>query len=321
MRNDSLNTILSHLPGHIRAPLSRAAPSYVPTAQEIILRAERPLVIECTQSRCYLSENGTLTALYSEKGLLKATLSDIADVFRSICEYSVFARQRELNHGYITVKNGVRVGIGGTAVINDNDIVNIKDLTTLNFRIAGEVIGCADELLRRTDPLEGILICGTPCSGKTTVIRDMARILSLRHKLSIIDERNEISATFNGISGYDLGLSDVLVGMEKGGGVIHSLRSLSPDIIVCDEIGDSRDAQTLRHALRCGVSVIATVHAKDLQDVLNRPATADLLNTGAFRYIVQLGDRRHAGQIKSICERRFDKHEAAAVYDDRHSVV
>ncbi len=306
MRNvqESLRTIFRRLPGHIRAPLERAAPFYEAFVQEIILRSERPVAIECGDTRFYLAENGAVSTSVRAAGLLCPTGADIAGIFRRICDYSVYARQRELNSGYITIENGVRVGVCGTAVQGSDGIMNIKDITTLSFRAACEIIGCSRDILGRITPLDGLLVCGAPCSGKTTVLRDAARVLSERYKVSIIDERNEISATVGGVCGYDIGMSDVLVGMKKGEGMLHALRSLSPDILVCDELGGRKDADALRDVLRSGTAVIASVHAWDLDDLRRREITAELLNTGAFRYIALLGDRRSAGEVRAVYQLR-----------------
>ena len=310
---DSLNVIFRRLPGDIRAPIERAAPIFEKHASEIILRASRPIAIECADGRYYLTRDGTVTSFSHLDILLKTEREDILNTFKSICDYSVYARQRELNRGFITIQNGVRVGICGTAVESDNGIINIKDITTLSFRVAREIIGCSQEIIKKVDPLDGILIYGPPCSGKTTMIRDLSRELSFRYKVSIVDERNEISATHSGVSGYDIGMSDVFVGLNKGDGIIRALRSMSPEIIVCDELGDADDAMHLRYALRCGVSFIATVHARDREELYRRKAVRELISTGAFRYAVQLSDRRHAGEILGIDEIKDVKHEALSV--------
>ena len=300
---ESIKTIFRLLPGRIRAPMERAAPFFENEAKEIILRAECPVAIECGHIRYYLHENGTLTTDPRNTGLT-VSLNEIADALKSICDYSIYARQNELNHGYITIENGVRVGICGTVVENEHGIRNIKDVTTLSFRVSTDHVGCANDILKMVDPLDGILLCGPPCSGKTTIIRDLARTLSKRCKVCIIDERNEISATHHGHCGYDVGMCDVFVGMKKCDGVIRALRSLSPDIIVCDELGDSHDAETLRETLRCGAAFIATVHASSVDDLRHRSATAGILATGAFRYAVLLGDRCQPGRIESIDDLR-----------------
>lgn len=304
MRKNSLHTILGHLPGRLRAPLERAEPFYENDAHEIILRADRPVAVECADRRYYLTENGVLAGRIGSYGVITATKQDICVIFKSICDYSVYARQNEINQGYITIGSGVRVGICGTAVFDDSSLINIKDITTLSFRVASEIKGCSEALLSMLDPLKGILICGPPCCGKTTLIRDMARVLSERYKVSILDERSEIAAVENGTSGFDVGMSDVLVNMKKGDAVGFVLRSLSPDIIICDELGGADDARAISEALRCGSAFIATIHAGSMDDMRMRTSTASLLRTGAFRYVVFLSDRRHAGVIKKIYELR-----------------
>ncbi len=320
MRKRSIDTIISHMPGHLRAPLMRAQAFFESDAREIILRADRPITVECGDRRYYLTDNGALTTVFHMNDLLRSSREDVRSVFKSICDYSVYARQNELIRGYITIANGVRVGVCGTAVRDENGVRNIKDITTLSFRVSTEIIGCAEEVLRIAEPLEGILICGPPCSGKTTMIRDMARILSARCKVCILDERNEISATVCGKNGFDIGMSDVLVNQAKDDGAAFAIRSLAPDIIVCDELGDERDAESLRGAMRCGAAFIATVHARDREDLHMRRMTADLLATGAFRRIVFLSDRRHAGRISEVYEWR-GKHEADLVYDCHRRVA
>ena len=262
------------------------------------------MVIECGDKRYYLTRDGALTALYRPRELLKTEPSDLISVFNSLCDYSVYSRQEELNRGYVTIKNGVRVGICGTAVERDGAVVNLRELSTLSFRVATEQLGCAETLLRQVNPLGGVLLCGTPCSGKTTLIRDMARSLSERFKVSVLDERNEISASRDGVSAFDVGLSDVFIGMRKGVGMMTALRSLAPDIIICDELGDSEDVGAIRYALRCGAAMIATVHAGGMSDLRSRETTSELLSTGAFRYVAVLADRRKAGKIRTVYELR-----------------
>lgn len=300
----SLKTILDHLPGRLRAPLERAAVFYEAEANEIILRSKRPVVIECADKRYYLTGNGVLTACSTESDILTTTTEELLHIFKSICNYSVYSRQQEINNGYITIDNGVRVGICGTAIADDGAIVNIKDITTLCFRISSEVKGCAEKLLSKVDPLDGILVIGPPCSGKTTMIRDMARLLSEKYKVSVLDERNELSAVNGGCFAYDIGLSDVVVNMKKSEGVGFALRSLSPDILICDELGGREDIKAMNETIRCGIAFIATLHARSLSELKQRKSTSDILRSGAFRYVVALCDRRHAGTVKKIYELR-----------------
>ena len=300
----SLKTILDHLPSRLRAPLNRATSFFEDNVHEIIIRAERPVVIECADKRYYLTDNGILTGLCDGTDLLVASAEETLNVFKSICSYSVYSRQQEINNGYITIDNGVRVGICGRAVTESGAIKNIKDITTLSFRISAEIKGCAEEVLSKVNPLVGILIAGPPCSGKTTMIRDMARLLSKRYKVSVLDERNEISAENAGAFAFDVGMSDVIVNMKKNEGAIFALRSLSPDIMICDELGGAGDLETMRETLRCGTAFIATIHARSFYELRQRESASLILRLSAFRYVVMLRDRSHAGMVKKIYELR-----------------
>lgn len=282
-------------------PLRRADLSQK-IVHEITLRMNMPVCVYTTQGRYYVSASGYLTDCADDHNLVTADKNMIGEIFLHLCGYSVYARQDELNQGYITIEKGIRVGLCGTAVMKDGSVNHIKDISTLSFRVPREVIGCSDELLGLIHPLRGVLVCGAPCSGKTTLIRDMARALSADYKVTLIDERGELSASRGGVAGYDVGFSDVYLHIPKGEGVIRAIRSLSPDIIVCDELGEERDVAAIRYAIRCGAAFIATIHAADLDDLRARTSARELLQTNAFRYIVFLSDRRNAGHISRIYE-------------------
>ena len=133
------------------------------------------------------------------------------------------------------------------------------------------------------------------------MIRDMARELSYQHRVSLLDERGELCAHSHGKNGYSLGLCDIYAGYPKGIAANCAIRSMAPEIIICDEMGDKSDVDLLMYSMRCGVSFIATVHAQTMQDLRRRRITSDLINTGAFRYIVFLSSE-HIGQITKIYE-------------------
>ena len=296
-----LALILPNLPPSIRAPLERAGSSFMRTAHEITLRADRPLCIECADKRWYLSKNGCLTECVSDD-LLCVSAAQLQEVLLKLCEYSVYSHQDELVRGYLTASGGLRVGLCGTAVMKDGRAVNITHISTLSFRVPREVIGCGRTLLSLIRPLSGALICGAPCSGKTTLIRDMARELSYPYRVSVMDERGELAGSSSDGFGYDMGLCDVYDGMPKGEAILCAVRSMAPDVIVCDELGSADDVASVRYALRCGAACIATVHAASLEDLRSRPVMRALLSAGAFRYLVFLSDRRFSGRISRIYE-------------------
>lgn len=225
---------------------------------EIRLRSGRNAVITDIQGGMH-----TYTQTFSQR--------EIADIFSEICGYSVYSHQEEIPQGYVTMPGGHRVGISGTAVYKDGKIDFIKDISGLNIRIAHEVKGCAEKLYRRikSGNFPSLLIAGKPLSGKTTLLRDLARLLSAEHRVCVIDSRNEISGSFHGTPGFDLGTNtDVLSGFEKADGIMLALRTLSPEVIICDEIGD--DGGVFRSCGWCGVKVIASAHGSSERELRMR---------------------------------------------------
>ncbi len=288
------------LPQKIYTVLSNAPPVVYESAQEITLRVNRPLCVECTAKRYYFTKSSCVTDTVFKNDMIDVSNKSVYDTFLNICNYSVYSHQNEINNGYITLKGGHRAGICGTAVISDGKIVNVKDITSINIRIAREIIGCSDELYSVIQPLNGVLICGAPCSGKTTMIRDLARRLSYEYKVSVIDERNELSANVSGVFQNDLGMCDVFESYLKSDAIIQSIRAMSPDIIICDEISTYDDVVSVTKAVNSGVSFIATVHSDSMTSLLNRPIVKDLLKTNAFSQIVILDSRLNVGKIKSV---------------------
>lgn len=302
MYDDPLSMILSCLPPRIRSVLERTRACYASKVQEITLRAERPLCIYCGSERFYADENGSLNDRLEHCAPIAATAAEVQDIFMKLCDYSVYAHQDELAHGYLTAAGGLRVGVCGSAVLKDGRVANLSHITTLSFRVPREVKDASRILLSLIDPLKGALICGAPSSGKTTLIRDTARALSYQYRVSVMDERGELAGAVSQRFAYDMGLCDVYAGMPKGEAILCAVRSMAPDIIVCDELGDSEDVACVRYALRCGAACIATVHAATMDDLRHRPVMRELLSAGAFRYLVFLSDRRFSGRISRIYE-------------------
>ena len=298
----TLSAILSHFPDSVRSPLLRSRNIYEQSVHEITLRAGRPVCVYCADKRYYPASSGILSERPDDPDIISTSSEDLRDVFMSLCDYSVYAHQDELTRGYITISCGARVGICGEAVMRDGEAVNIKNISTLSFRVPRQVVGYSTEVLKLIDPIKGALICGAPCSGKTTLIRDMARELSYSYRVSVIDERGELYGRAGVGSSYDPGLCDVTVNMPKGMAILNSVRSLAPDIIVCDELGDDRDVEAVRYALRCGAAFIATVHAACIEDLRSRAVIRELLSAGAFRYLVFLSGRRYSGKVSRIYE-------------------
>lgn len=252
---------------------------------EIRLRAGRPCV--CVN---IFGEMKTCSGVISAE--------EIAECFAEICRYSVYSFESEIAEGFITLDSGHRVGICGTAVTKSGKLTSLKDISGLNIRVAHQRLGCADELFKRvfSDGLHSLLLGGKPLSGKTTLLRDLSRILGERHRVVLIDTRGELSASVRGTPSFDIGLNtDALCGVEKSEGIMLALRTLSPEVIICDEIGN--DGAAIEQAMFCGVKLVASAHAESVSQLKQRPATRDILPF--FERVAILGER---GRIIEILE-------------------
>ncbi|MBQ1838194.1 MAG: Flp pilus assembly complex ATPase component TadA [Ruminococcus sp.] len=270
--------------------------------QEIRLRVNRPVALVGAQFTGYLTENGALTDLPGGS-LLKAGKNDLEATVQRACEYSVYARQRELREGFVTLRGGHRLGICGTAVQEAGEVRHVRDYSSLNLRIARELRGCGERIFREVaEKSGGVLLCGAPCSGKTTLLRDVARLFSVERgcRVSLIDERGELAATCMGEPQNDVGFCDVFDGYPKAKAMEQALRCMSPDVIVCDEIGGRADCEAICGCLNSGVRVIAAAHASDERELYARPLLREILASGAFETFVFLRGREHAGEVAFV---------------------
>lgn len=228
--------------------------------------------------------------------------SDMARLFTHLCAHSVYSHQEELRHGFIATANGCRAGIAGQAVVEKGQVLSVRGITSVCLRLAREHRGCASPILpyiRHQNRLCGVLICGGPAGGKTTLLRDLIRLLSEdKHapcQLAVVDERGELTATFPEARPFD-----VLCGYTKAQGMEQALRTLSPQGIVFDELGDEEDVHAVMHCLHSGVAAIGSVHADGVEGVRHRRALLPLLQNGGVEYLVIMRGRNEPGKIERI---------------------
>lgn len=199
---------------------------------------------------------------------------DIQDTFNMITEYSAYSFEENIKNGYITIPGGHRVGLGGQVVKKNNHIEIIKNIKFLNFRICHDLRNVETELVRNlVSEIRNILIISSPGLGKTTLLRNIIRGYSnkIGVSVSVIDERNEISGSYRGVPMIDLGTrTDVISDCNKYEGIMMAVRALAPKIIAVDEIGNEKDYSAIEYAINSGVSVIATIHGNEINEVKNK---------------------------------------------------
>ena len=291
-----IHSIISFMPRDIRRYFYNIN---LDGASEIRLRLGKPIAIHFQDGCRYISQRGNLTAVPSSA--VRATRAHIEEALEIATASSVYSVKDEIKNGYITVRGGHRIGIAGTAVSEGDKVSFIKDVSALNYRIASEVIGAADKvmpLILRDGRVKSTLIISPPGAGKTTMLRDITRRLSYEmYRVSVVDERREIAAMNDGVSAFDLGMNtDVMEGADKAEGMLMVLRSLSPDVIVTDELGGREDIEAIKRITSSGAAVIATVHGSGVGMIKRRQDTSDMLSF--FDLVITLSRRNGVGTIE-----------------------
>ncbi len=298
MENEkNFNNVLYALPDRLIPFLQKLSDCVKSNASEIRLRAGLPLALTVKGETVFVRQSGQ-TQFFISSDLLKVTKSDLEESFKKLCNNSVYAHENELKNGYITMKNGCRAGVCGNLSAEGF----LTDISSVNIRIAREVLGCANEIIKKYT-CGGLLIAGPPCSGKTTVLRDLVRQLALGNtgrikKVAVIDSRHEISGSSDGISLNDLGpTTDVLICENKAVGIEIALRTMFPDVIAFDEIGTIEELKSVSDSFCSGVDIITTAHIGTIEELTERNVTYKLLKSGAISFVALL-PRLHGDKIK-----------------------
>lgn len=278
--------------------------------QEIRMRVGKPFLILLDGEEYFVTQNGELTKK-KEDGYI-VTKEEMMETISYITHYSLYAYEDEMRQGFLTIEGGHRIGIAGKMVMEGNKVKSIKYISFLNIRLTHEKKGCANGLLPYIIDHEKIchtLLVSPPRGGKTTILRDLVRQLSNGTKFSkgvtvgVVDERSEIGGSYLGVPQNDLGIrTDVLDCCPKAEGMMMLIRSMSPQVIAVDEIGDDEDSRAIQAVMNCGCKVIATVHGSSIEDIQKKPLLQQLIEHRAFERYVILGKK--PGKIMEIFDER-----------------
>ena len=267
---------------------------------EIRIRSKNKIIVICGKNEFVLD--------------LVASPKIILDILLNVSKMSIYAIQTDLNNGFVVIRGGHRIGVCGEVVYENGRIKNIKNICSLNIRVARQIFGCADTVMPQiivNGIFQNTLIVSPPGCGKTTLLRDIVRLLSNGIKtlgfsgknVSLIDERGEIASCYEGVPTLDIGIrTDVMSNIDKSTGMSMVIRSMAPDIIATDEIGSSDDVLAIKAAILSGVKVIFTMHGDSLKSILENPNIKELLDMNIFSKIILLS----SGKIPGIVEKIYD---------------
>ena len=312
MSNSYDNTwrqILPYLPFDIRELLDKCSEQHMERLEELRLQPETPVLCRFADGEAALCTDGSFSTVDAANVRL-VSRADMRKIVLLLADSSLYALEEELRRGYITLPGGHRAGICGRAVLEHGHVRTLKDISSINIRLARSIQGNGGQLLPQlVDDMGNIwptLIVSPPRAGKTTLLRDLARIISdgenvSPQRVAIADERSELAAMHNGVPQLPVGLrTDVMDGCPKAEAMMMLLRSMSPQVLVTDEIGRMEDAQAVAEAAHCGVSVIASAHGSSESELRLRPALEKLLDQRAFKRIVMLSRRQGPGTIERV---------------------
>ena len=259
------------------------------------------------------SRNKNIILKDNEKNNFFVSMKEIEDIFLKVCSKTVYRFENQIKNGYITIPGGHRVGFCGTAVYQKSELVTVKNITSVCFRISRQIKNAAREIIGNIlsgDKINSALIVSEPCGGKTTILSDLSRLLSEKGiRCAVIDERGEICSVFEGSAQKDVGdLTFIYDGYCKSEGMMLALRTMAPQVIICDEIGNGNEVLAMLEAMNAGVPVIATAHAGDEDELLDRPQIEQLVDSGAIDKLIFLkGAKAPCSVKKVITVNRYDE--------------
>lgn len=267
----------SLLPYRLADAVRRAASEDIGIIEEIRLR----------RGRC-----SSLTA-GRRNIILDAVLTgdEMDTLLNRLCGGSLYAYSDTIRRGYITLPGGVRAGVCGTAATESGKIIGVSEVCSIVLRLPHKVPEAGGELaclIRKMNLTRGVMVYSPPGVGKTTVLRGAAAALSRGSdplRVAVVDTRGELAAF---LDSRLLNL-DILSGYPRSDGIEIAARTLNAQVIICDEVGDTGEAEAIMSVHNCGVPLLASAHASNLSELMKKPGIAKLHKSRCFGAYVLLG--------------------------------
>ena len=250
---------------------------------ELRVRANKPVVVNYGGRYTFLGQVGVTGNISSA---LVCSFSDIETIIYRASEYSVYSVTEQLRQGFLTGSGGERIGLAGIFVYEGGEKFTIKEVTSVNIRVPHEIRGCAERIYRTCfqGKIVSALILSPPGRGKTTILRDLSRLIASDNLINILinDERNEISAAYRDFSLDTGAFSDVIRYSNKIDAFTAAVRAMRPDLIVTDELVSADEMDAVASCIRGGVEVIASAHCKDADSLQKSPVLSKALREKLF---------------------------------------
>ncbi len=269
---------------------------------ELRFRADKPIVVCVSGKNYFLTENGVSSNLTNALFASKIAIEDI--IFRA-SECSIYSVNEQIKRGFIVTDGGIRIGIGGNVVEENGQIKTMTNFSSCNMRFPHNVKNCslcAYPFIVHDDKIENTLVISPPNAGKTTFLKDFVSQLSerkLSYNVLLLDERGELDNNIDSNFFDKIAFSTKKVGFENG------IRSLSPDLIVTDEIGQEEDIDAIIYAITSGISVLATTHADSMETFLKKPLFQRVIKDKVFKRYVLLSKRNGPGTFEGVYNENF----------------
>lgn len=280
--NFSEEYAITYLPQRIAVSVRKTAALYNGKISEIRLRTSCPVYITAGNKNVSCGVDCTAEEMY--------------ETVRTLCGNSLYCHSETIKEGYICTSGGIRAGVCGRAITENGKISTVTDISSVVMRIPHRFPGAADELCRLIirEGFRGMMIYSEPGVGKTTALREICARLAARPynlRIAVVDTRFEISGALGG----ELTL-DTLCGYPRASGMEAAVRCLSPQLIVCDEIGNESDAEAIIQSMGAGVPTVVSAHAGSVEELMMKPYIRKLFACRAFDFAV--GIKRRESNIE-----------------------
>ncbi|WP_033828441.1 stage III sporulation protein AA [Bacillus andreraoultii] len=299
-----MEKVIPYLPNAISDQLMHVPHDILQNIEELRIRINRPIEIIANKKVQYLP--------------YIVQTKDAEHFINKISQHSLYTLDEELKKGYITIEGGHRIGLAGRVILDEGHVKAIRDISSFNIRIAREKIGVANHWVpyMYQGKWKNTMIIGPPQTGKTTLLRDFARIISTGNpnknippkKVGIIDERSEIAGCVGGVPQLTFGVRvDVMDACPKAEGMMMMIRSMSPEVLIVDEIGRKEDTEAILEAVHAGIRLFMTTHGESYEDLLKRPTLQPILKQKIFERYIELRRDSGPGVISAIKDENGNK--------------